>query len=100
MKSLGKKLVDAFIEKEKLKSLVVICKSYNQINLDFLMKELQFKDGGEMTEFFRRTNIQKYVIIKNPGETNEFQYLDTRACRLPILQQYFHSKKIDIKGQQ
>lgn len=100
MTSLGKKLVDAFIEKEKLKSLVVICKSYNQINLDFLMKELQFKDGGEMMEFFRRTSIQKYVIIKNPGETNEFQYLDTKACRLPILQQYFHSKKIDIKGQQ
>lgn len=100
LKTLGKKLVDAFIEKEKLKSLVVICKSYNQVKLDFLIKELQFRNESELKEFFNRTNLLKYVVTKNASADNEFQYLDTRACRFPILQHYSNSKKIDIKGQQ
>lgn len=100
MKTLGKKLVDAFIEKEKLKSLVVICKSYNQIKLDFLTRELQFKNEEESMNFLERTNLRKYIITKNAGEDNELQYLDTKACRIPIGQQYSNSRKIDIKGQQ
>ncbi|QLQ79037.1 hypothetical protein HG537_0B03840 [Torulaspora globosa] len=100
MKNLGKKLVDAFIEKEKLKSLVVICKSYNQIKLDFLIQEFQLNGYEELMEFFKQRGLDKYILTKNLGEENESQYLDTKACRVPVMQQYFSSKKIDIKGQQ
>lgn len=100
MENLGKKLVDAFIEKEKLKSLVVICKSYNQIKLDFLIQEFHLNDHEELMEFFKQRGLDKYIITKNLGQENESQYLDTKACRIPVIQQYFNSKKIDIKGQQ
>lgn len=99
MESLGKTLVDAFIDKEKLKSLVVICKSYNQIGLDFLMQEFQMSDSKELMEFFKQRGLDKYILTKNSGEENESQYLDTKACRVHVMQQYFSSKKIDIKGQ-
>lgn len=100
MKDLGKKLVDSFICKEKLKSLVTICRSYNQINVDFVVQELQFKNNEEMLTFFQKRNLDKYFVTKNIGKENEFQYLDTKACRSLITQQYSDSKKIDIKGQQ
>lgn len=100
MKDLGKKLVDSFICKEKLKSLVTICRSYNQINADFIIEELQFKDKEDMLTFFQKRNLDKYFVTKNMGEESEFQYLDAKACRSLITQQYSESKKIDIKGQQ
>lgn len=100
LETLGKKLVDAFIEKEYLRSLVTICKSYNQINLDFLVSELKFEDKEALIEWFRKRELNKFLHIKNQGEENEYQLLDTKACRHAIIRQYSGSKAIDIRGQQ
>ncbi|EDO18405.1 hypothetical protein Kpol_1013p80 [Vanderwaltozyma polyspora DSM 70294] len=97
---LSKKLVDIFISKIRLKSLVTISKSYNQISMSFLMKELQFKDVNEIKDFLKSKGIDKYVVEKNLGQESEYIYLDTKSCRNDIVRQYGMFKKIDIKGQQ
>lgn len=100
LQTLGKKLVDAFIGKEKVKTLVTICKSYNQIKLDFLINELKFESKDAILAWFQSISLENFIVTKNIGEENEFQYLDTKACRHVVVRQYSDSKKIDIKGQQ
>lgn len=100
MEDLGKKLVELFIDKEKLKSLVTICRSYNQIPLEFFRQEFQFTSVEIALDFLSVRGLSRYIITKNQGEENEYKYLDTKACRSHVLRQYSESKKIDIKGQQ
>ncbi|GAV56201.1 hypothetical protein ZYGR_0BA01070 [Zygosaccharomyces rouxii] len=99
MEGLGKKLVDMFIGKEKLKSLLIICRSYNQIPLEFLQKEFQFQDVESIIGFLSDRGLTQFMLVKNQGKGNEYKYLDTKACRPYVLRQYTESRKIDIKGQ-
>ncbi|CCF56369.1 hypothetical protein KAFR_0B00700 [Kazachstania africana CBS 2517] len=92
-------IIDAFIEKERLKALDTICKSYMQLNLDFLWKELHFKNLLELITFLRSKNLLNYIVTKNEGMEDEFKYLGTKACRPIVSQLYLKSKKVDIKGQ-
>ncbi|CCK71016.1 Thp3p KNAG_0F03540 [Huiozyma naganishii CBS 8797] len=95
----GASLVAAFLEKERLKALSVICQSYNQISLDFLSQELQFKDVDEAVQFCTSKSLQRFIVTKNKGQASEFVYLDARLSRPTVVQLYEKSKKIDIKGQ-
>lgn len=99
MEGLGKKLVDMFIDKEKLKSLSTICRSYNQIPLEFFQKEFQFQNVESAIGFLSHRGLSQFIAVKNQGEHNEYRYLDTRACRPYILRQHPEFNKIDIKGQ-
>ncbi|AQZ18740.1 THP3 (YPR045C) [Zygosaccharomyces parabailii] len=100
MEDLGKKLAELFIEKEKLKSLATICRSYNQIPLEFFKQEFQFGSVDVAMDFLSKRGLSRYIIIRNQGQKNEYRYLDTKACRPHVLRQYSEAKKIDIKGQQ
>lgn len=99
IKGRGRVLINAFIEKEIIKALVTICKSYNQVSIEFLSQELKYDDLGNIEEFFKKKNLEKFVITKNSNQPNEYKYLDTKGCRMPIMQLYANSRKIDIKGQ-
>ncbi|GAV51319.1 hypothetical protein ZYGR_0AD05020 [Zygosaccharomyces rouxii] len=57
MEGLGKKLVDLFIGKEKLKSLLTICRSYNQIPLEFLQNEFQFQNVESTIDFLSHRGL-------------------------------------------
>ncbi|KAL3234952.1 hypothetical protein RNJ44_02740 [Nakaseomyces bracarensis] len=99
LKGLGRKLVDAFIDQEILKILVTICKSYNQLNLIFLSKELQFESIEDTIQYLKKKNLAQFIVTKNLNLPTEFKYLDTKACRPVIIQIYSKLKKVDIKGQ-
>ncbi|CCH61801.1 hypothetical protein TBLA_0F02620 [Henningerozyma blattae CBS 6284] len=97
---LGKKLLELFIDKERMKTLLVISKSYNQANLSLLCEELYFNTIEDVANFFVDMGLNNYIITKNSGLENEYKYLDTRSSRAFINQKYNSMRKIDIKGQQ
>ncbi|UCS21159.1 uncharacterized protein HLK63_H08745 [Nakaseomyces glabratus] len=99
LKGLGQKLIKAFMDQEILKTLVTICRSYNQVNLVFLTKELEFETADETIQYLKRKNLGNYIVTKNLNMPNEFKYLDTKACRIEVIQAYAKLKKVDIKGQ-
>lgn len=92
-------LVDTFINRERLRALATICKSYYQIKLQFLVSEFHFKDNEDAFKFIQDLGLVGYIVVKNEGQKNEYIYLDTKACRPAIIQQFERSKKVDIKGQ-
>lgn len=97
--SLGKHLINAFIEKEILKSLNTICRSYNQISVEFLKDELHFPTTETVALFFNKKGLGEFIITKNQGKPSEYIYLDTKSCRTSVALLYQKSRKIDIKGQ-
>lgn len=97
--SLGKHLINAFIEKEILRSLNTICNSYNQISLDFLKDEFHFPNVDTVILFLKKEGFQEFVKTKNPGEPNQFVYLDAKAAKTLASVLYQKSNKVDLKGQ-
>ncbi|SMN20857.1 similar to Saccharomyces cerevisiae YPR045C THP3 Protein that forms a complex with Csn12p that is recruited to transcribed genes and may have a role in transcription elongation [Maudiozyma saulgeensis] len=97
--TLGKHLINAFIEKEILRSLNTICSSYNQIGLDFLKEEFHFPNINTVDFFLRKKGFGDFIKIKNQGKPNEFSYLDTKASKALASALYQNSRKIDLKGQ-
>lgn len=100
MEGLGKKLVDFFIGKEKLKSLLTICRSYNQVPLEFLQKEFQFQNVESTIDFLSHRGLSQFILVKTQTKGNEYKYLDTKACRPYVIQQYTDPKRINMKSQQ
>ncbi|CAB4254979.1 similar to Saccharomyces cerevisiae YPR045C THP3 Protein that forms a complex with Csn12p that is recruited to transcribed genes and may have a role in transcription elongation [Maudiozyma barnettii] len=97
--TLGKHLINAFIEKEILRSLNTICSSYNQIGLDFLTEEFHFPSVNAVDFFLRKKGFGDFIKVKNQGEVNEFKYLDTKSSKALASALYQSSRKIDLKGQ-
>ncbi|KAG0670625.1 hypothetical protein C6P45_002001 [Maudiozyma exigua] len=97
--SLGKHLINAFIEKEILRSLNTICNSYNQVGLDFLRDEFHFPNIDTVGLFLKREGFEEFIKTKNPGKPNQFVYLDAKAAKMLVSVLYQKSKKIDLKGQ-
>lgn len=92
-------LVDTFISRERLRALNTISKSYNQIPLPFLFKELQLQSFDEGVEFIEQLGLSQYVSYKNKGQEGELATLNTKTSRFSIIQQFEKSKRVDIKGQ-
>ncbi|SCW01256.1 LAFE_0D08570g1_1 [Lachancea fermentati] len=92
-------LLDAFIERERLRALNTICRSYNQLSLGFLFKELHFPKLEDGISFLRRFDLKKYIVVKSQKEPDDHAYLDTKSGRHQIVQQFEKSRKVDIKGQ-
>lgn len=69
------------------------------MNLVFLTKELEFETADETIQYLKRKNLGNYIVTKNLNMPNEFKYLDTKACRIEVIQAYAKLKKVDIKGQ-
>lgn len=99
VRSLGKHLINVFLEKEILKALDIMCRAYNQLSLDFLKEEFNFPDTASMALYLQKKNLGSYIVTKDEGSEKEFKYLDSRACRQAVANLYQGSRKIDIKGQ-
>lgn len=97
---LGSHIVELFLDKERLKTLMVISKSYNQASLSLLQEELAFEDQESLMKFFKNKGLSNFIVIKNENQDNEFRFLDTRKSRAIIAQKFQQNRKIDIKGQQ
>ncbi|CAI4053789.1 Thp3p SKDI_16G3090 [Saccharomyces kudriavzevii IFO 1802] len=96
-------LINSFLSLQKLKFLTIVCKSYNQINLDFIKSEFNFTSIDETINFLSEQNLMEYIVTKqiigSNGKMNNIKILDTRGCRVQLIQNFKKFRKIDIKGQ-
>ncbi|SCU93050.1 LADA_0G01068g1_1 [Lachancea dasiensis] len=91
-------LVNIFINRERLRALATISKSYNQVPLEFLFAEFQLDNHDAGISFLKKLGLDEHILIKNETQ-QETSFLNTKSCRLSIIQQYEKAKKVDIKGQ-
>ncbi|SCU81805.1 LANO_0B04236g1_1 [Lachancea nothofagi CBS 11611] len=95
----SKCLVNTFINRERLRALDTISKSYNQVPLSFLFPEFQLGNCETGLSFLSQLGLEEHIIIKNKGQHDEYALLNTKSCRFSIIQQYEKAKRVDIKGQ-
>lgn len=89
-------LIKQYIKRERLSALNLMCKSYNQLKLTFLVPELNFEKDDDPFAFFQELGLIPFIV---PTNNIDNMYLDTKKCRFNIAQHYTKSKKVDIKGQ-
>ncbi|KAK5781618.1 Thp3p PWA37_004513 [Arxiozyma heterogenica] len=92
-------LVSPVIERERLKALMIICQSYNQLNIKYMVQLFRFHDQLELITYLKEKQLDSYIAVKNPNTDTEFRYLDTKNCKQKMKQIYDNSRKVDIKGQ-
>ncbi|KAG1464914.1 hypothetical protein G6F46_002540 [Rhizopus delemar] len=91
--NMGAYLMDQFIERERVQSLLILCKAYRTgISLGFIQKELGFELKEDLIKFLTE---QKANVIKS----DITDFLDTRAALTGLSEGAKKYKKVDIKGQ-
>lgn len=93
------KLTIPVIERERLRGLMVTCKSYNQLDLKYMCQLFRFSNVNALMQYLTSKQLESFVIVKNPNTENEITYLDTKQCRFKVKQTYDQSRRVDIKGQ-
>ncbi|KAL7328853.1 hypothetical protein PS15p_207060 [Mucor circinelloides] len=91
--NMGGYLMDHFCERERVHSLIILCKSCRpDIPLAFIQQELAFDSIDQVLKFLGE---QKANFLK----ANSSEALDARAAYAGLMESSKKYKKIDIKGQ-
>ncbi|CAO3617652.1 unnamed protein product [Mucor fragilis] len=91
--NMGGYLMDHFCERERVHSLIILCKSCRpDIPLAFIQQELAFDSQEQVLKFLSE---QKASFLK----ANNNEALDARAAYAGLMESSKKYKKIDIKGQ-
>ncbi|KAH3674785.1 hypothetical protein WICMUC_002988 [Wickerhamomyces mucosus] len=90
-----RKLMDCFIDNERVKALAIICRSYKSLSLEYVLSELRFKNENDCMTFITSYKIDTFLEIKGEQKV----YLSTERARDTINGFLQKVKKIDIKGQ-
>jgi len=89
-------VMDHFMDRERVKALMVMSRSYQRLPLSFLVAELAFEHATQLVEFLTEHNS---ALFANPNAPDAEKMLECRLCHDP-LQQAFETKyrKVVIKG--
>lgn len=86
------KFLEQILDKERVRSLNIICHSYRQIDLDTLKSTLLFANQSDFQDFCHRMHIS--------GSIQNDKYLDCHSARGPVQRiKEATFSKVDIKGQ-
>ncbi|KAI8377999.1 SAC3/GANP/Nin1/mts3/eIF-3 p25 family-domain-containing protein [Radiomyces spectabilis] len=90
--NMGGYVMDNFIERERVKALMVLCKGCRpNLSLEFVQQELAFDTREDLTKFLKHQSMQDTLTDTGMLSTKEgFQRLNESIKKY---------KKIDIKGQ-
>lgn len=89
-----RKLMDNFIDAERIKALAVICSAYNILSLEFLLTEFRFRNQEDCLNFFAKYKLEQFMELKN-----EHMFLNTAKAKPIVMGFQAKAKKVDIKGQ-
>ncbi|CEP18177.1 hypothetical protein [Parasitella parasitica] len=91
--NMGGYLMDHFCERERVHSMIILCKSCRpDIPLEFIQNELAFDSIDQVWKFLTE---QQANFLK----ANDTKALDARAAYAGLTESFKKYKKIDIKGQ-
>ncbi|KAI9263177.1 nuclear export factor [Phascolomyces articulosus] len=89
---MGGYLMDQFVERERVRSLLILCKAFRPtMQLAFIKDELAFESQHDLVEFLKSHNA---CIL-----TQDKQALDTKAALKSLGESSKQFNKVDIKGQ-
>lgn len=91
---MGAFIMDHFVPRERCKALIIMTRSYVQLDLEFVKKNLRFDSMEELNKFLKDRN--SFVEVR--GKRN---FLDCKEARKTLEEVYKTEfmKKVDIKGQ-
>ncbi|RCH79260.1 hypothetical protein CU097_000215, partial [Rhizopus azygosporus] len=91
--NMGGYLMDQFVERERVQSLLILCKAYRpDLSLEFIQNELAFESREELIKFLKEQNA---LFLK----ANNSDFLDVKSAHSSLTESVKKYKKIDIKGQ-
>lgn len=80
-----KKIIDHFLDKERVKIISILIKSYNLLSMSLLNEELGFNDNEDyenLIKFLKQSKYEGYIAEKILKNGNTFKYLDSRKIRM------------------
>lgn len=94
--NMGGYIMDHFLDRERVKALLVMTKAYRTLPLDFIRKELAFDDIGKAREFLTLHNA---VFFQNPNSPDQDLIFDCKAAHASLAQSFEDKyRKVQIKG--
>ncbi|THH27381.1 hypothetical protein EUX98_g6801, partial [Antrodiella citrinella] len=95
--NMGAYIMDHFIDRERMRALIVMTKSYLTLQLVFIQSELAFETPAEARTFLSTHDVAKF--FKNANSPDEDVVLECRAAHA-VLTQAFEEKyrKVQIRG--
>ncbi|KAI0629157.1 SAC3/GANP/Nin1/mts3/eIF-3 p25 family-domain-containing protein [Trametes polyzona] len=94
--NMGAYIMDHFIDRERIRALMVMTKAYRTLQLSFIQNELAFETAGAAREFLVE---HRAGYFQNPNAPDEEAVLDCKAAS-PQLAQVYEEKyrRVQIKG--
>jgi hypothetical protein len=95
--NMGAYIMDHFVDRERVRTLIAMSKAYVQLSMSFIAKELAFDEGaGEAVKFLYTLQAGTF---SNPNDPDEKKVLDCKRCFEPLTAVYEEKyRKVTIKG--
>lgn len=94
--NMGGYIMDHFVERERIRALLVMAKSYISVPLVFIVNELAFENVSEALEFLSSHDC---AIFTNPNHSDAEKVFDCKSASAPLarlMEEKF--RKVQIKG--
>ncbi|KAA1468774.1 hypothetical protein DENSPDRAFT_794948 [Dentipellis sp. KUC8613] len=94
--NMGAYIMDHFIDRERIRALLVMSKAYQKISLSVIQQELAFDNYVQARDFLV---LHGAAFFTNPNSRDEEKLLDCRAAAAPLAQVFEEKyRKVQIKG--
>ncbi|KAJ3550567.1 hypothetical protein NM688_g5045 [Phlebia brevispora] len=94
--NMGAYIMDHFINRERVKALLVMTKAYRYLPLPFIQNELAFDTLAQAREFLME---HRAATFQNPNQPDEEKVLDCKPAAAPLAQVFEEKyRKVQIKG--
>ncbi|KAH9939138.1 SAC3/GANP/Nin1/mts3/eIF-3 p25 family-domain-containing protein [Amylocystis lapponica] len=94
--NMGAYIMDHFIDRERVRALMVMSKAYPSLALSFIQNELAFETPTVAADFLTE---HKAAVFQNPNSPDADKILDCKAAGVPLAQILEEKyRKVQIKG--
>ncbi|KAI0788796.1 SAC3/GANP/Nin1/mts3/eIF-3 p25 family-domain-containing protein [Abortiporus biennis] len=94
--NMGAYIMDHFIDRERIRALLIMTKAYQTLPLSFIQTELAFDTTSQAREFLQE---HRAGIFKDPNCPDESLVFDCKGASAPLHQAFEEKyRKVQIKG--